>query len=109
MKNNEIVPGFDNDKKFVKSSSSQQPHTVSIYGEGYLCCNKDCKHFKEEKYCAQALVVAVNENIVDEFVKHLEKQKVPSLNSIVSANVNKIQVGKKKAALVCAPELWRYR
>ena len=37
VKNNEIIPGFDSNKMFVKSSSSQKPHTVSIYGEGYLC------------------------------------------------------------------------
>ena len=51
VKSNEIVPGFDSSKRFVKSSSSYQPHTVSIHGEGYLTCDKDCKHFKEEKYC----------------------------------------------------------
>ena len=34
VKNNEIVPGFDSNKRFVKSSSSHQPHTVSIHGEG---------------------------------------------------------------------------
>ena len=26
MKNNEIVPGFDSNKRFVKNSSFQQPH-----------------------------------------------------------------------------------
>ena len=36
VKNNKIVPGFDSNKRFVKSSSSHQPHTVSIHGEGCL-------------------------------------------------------------------------
>ena len=103
LRNNEIVPGFDSNKRFVKSSSSQQLHTVSIYGEGYLCCDKDCKHFKKEKYCAHLLAVAINEHIVEEFVKHLEKQKTPSLNSIASANVNKSQVWKKRAGCICVP------
>ena len=103
MKNNEILPGFDSNKRFVESSSSQQPHTVFIYGEAYLCYDKDCKHFKEEKYCAHVLAVAVNENIVEEFVKNLEKQKSPSLNSVASGNVIESQVGKKKAARIRVP------
>ena len=103
VKNNKIVPGFDSNKRFVKSSSSHQPHTVSIHGEGCLTCDKDCMHFKEEKYCAHGLAVAFNENIVEEFVKHLEKQKAPSLNSVVSAKINTSQVGKKKPARIRVP------
>ena len=48
------------------------------------------------------MVVAVNENIV-EVAKHLEKQKPPSLNNIAQTNVNKSQVGKKKAARIRLP------
>ena len=103
VKNNEIIPGFDSNKRFVKSFSYHQPHTVSIHGEGYLICDKDCKHFKEEKYCTHVLAVAVNENIVEEFVKHLEKQKAPSLNLIASTNINTSQVGKKKPARIRVP------
>ena len=103
MKNNEIVPGFDSNKRFVKSSSSQRTYTVSIYGEGYLCCDKDCKHFKEKKYCSHVLGVAVDENIVEEFVKHSEKQKTSFLNSIASSNINKSQMGKKKTSRIRVP------
>ena len=103
VKNNAIVPGFDSNKRFVKSSSSHQPHTVSKHWEGCLTWDKDCKHFKEEKYCAHVPAVAVNENIVEEFAKHLEKQKAPSLNSIASANINTSQVGKKKPACIRDP------
>ena len=101
VKNKDIVPGFDSNKRFVKSSSSRQPHTVSIYGQGYLICDKDCKHFKEEKYCAHFLAVAVNENIVEEFGNHLEKQKATSLNSVASANINTKKVGKKGSSHSC--------
>ena len=48
-----------------------------MHGEGCLTCDKDCKHFKEEKHCAHVLAAAVNENIVEEFVKHLEKRRHP--------------------------------
>ena len=49
------------------------------------------------------MAVAVNENIVEEFVKNLEKQKSPSLNSVASGNVIESQVGKKKAARIRVP------
>ena len=41
--------------------------------------------------------------ILEEFVKHLEKQKAPSLNFIASANINTSQVGKKKPARIRVP------
>ena len=71
-----------------------------MHGEGCLTCDKDCKHFKEEKHCAHVLAAAVNENILEEFVKYLEKKKAPSLNSVASANINTSQVGKKKPARI---------
>ena len=58
----------------------------------------NCKHLNEEIYCAHVLAVAVNQNIVEEFVKHLEKQKAHS--PIASTNTNKSQVWKKKTALI---------
>ena len=71
-----------------------------MHGEGCLTCDKDCKHFKEEKHCAHVLAAAANENILEEFVKYLEKKKAPSLNSVASANINTSQVGKKKPARI---------
>ena len=50
--------------------------------------------------CAHVLAVVFNENIVEEFVRHLEKEKASSLNSIASANINKSQVGEEKASSV---------
>ena len=70
VKCNEIVPDFDSNKRFVKSSSSHQPHTASIHGEGYLVCDKDCKHFKEEQYCAHVVAVAFFF-----YIKHLQLLK----------------------------------
>ena len=74
VKNNEIVPGFDSNKRFVKSSSFQQPHTVFIMGRvTYVVIRIVNISVSEGKYCAHVLAVAVNENIVEEFFKHLEK------------------------------------
>ena len=53
--------------------------------------------------CAHVLAVVVNENIVEEFAKHLEKEKVSSLNSIASANINSSQVGEEKASSHSCP------
>ena len=50
--------------------------------------------------CAHVLAVVVNENIVEEFVRHLEKEKASSLNFIASANINTSQVGEEKASSV---------
>ena len=61
----------------------------------------NCKHLNEEIYCAHVLAVAVNQNIVEDFVKHLEKQKAPS--PTVSTNIDKSQVWKKKTALILVP------
>ena len=47
------------------------PHPINHIQFPYMGrVKKDCKYFKEEKYCDHVLAVAVNENIVEEFVKH---------------------------------------
>ena len=43
---NEIQKGFSTEKLFVKSTSGEMPHVVTVSQNGSIKRDKSCKHFK---------------------------------------------------------------
>ena len=93
---NEIQKGFSTEKRFVKSTSGETPHVVIVFQNGRIKCDKSCKHFKEEQYCAHVLSVAISEDLLQPYIKHLSQSKEMSLNDVPSLNVKRNEVGRKK-------------
>ena len=100
---NEIQKGFSTEKRFVKSTSGGIPHVVIVSQNGSIKCNKSCKHFKEEQYCAHVLSVAISEDLLQPYIKYLSQSKEMSLNDAASLNVKRNEVGRKKAIRSRAP------
>ena len=100
---NEIQKGFSTEKRFVKSTSGEMPHVVTVSQNGSIKCDKSCKHFKEEQYCAHVLSVAISEDLFQPYIKYLSQSKEMSLNDVASLNVKRNEVGRKKAIRSRAP------
>ena len=100
---NEIQKGFSTEKRFVKSTSGEMPHVVTVSQNGSIKCDKSCKHFKEEQYCAHVLSVAISEDLLQPYIKYLSQSKEMSLNDVASLNVKRNEVGRKKAIRSRAP------
>ena len=93
----EILHGFEEGKRLVKSYTNQQPHIVSLKkATGDIKCDLSCLHFKHEAYCAHTLAVAIFENCVETFAAYLTRTDKHSINAVGAANVNTSKVGKKK-------------
>ena len=51
--------------------------------------------YKRFRYCSHCLVVAIKENVVVEYAKHLQRTSVSSLTQTASENVDSKKVGRK--------------
>ena len=95
---NSLLKGFSPDHYIVKSlsNSSGSPRVVSIGGNN-IRCDKVCPKYQCFGYCSHCLVVAMKENVVVEYAKHLQRKSILSLTQTVSQNVDSKMVGRKVA------------
>ena len=64
---NKIQKGISTEKRFVKSTSGEMQHTVTVSQNRSIKCDKSCKHFKEEQYYAH--VLSVPKDLLQPFIK----------------------------------------
>ena len=95
---NFLLKGFSPGHYLVKSLSnpSGSPQVVSIGGNN-IRCDKVCPKYQCFGYCSHCLVVAMKENVVVEYAKHLQRKSVLSLTQMASQNVDSKKVGRKVA------------
>ena len=79
---NKIQKGFPTEKQFVKSTSGEIPHLVIVSQNGSIKCDKSCKYFKKEQYCAYVLPVVISEDLPQTFIKYLSQSKEMPLNAV---------------------------
>ena len=77
---NSLLRCFSPGQCLVKSLSnpSRSPHIVSVGGYN-IKCEKVCHRYQRFGYCSRCLDVAVIENVVVKYAKHLQRTSVSSL------------------------------
>ena len=72
---NEMQKGFSTKKRFVKSTLGEMPHVVIVSQNGSIKCDKSCKPFKEEQYCAHVLSATISEDLLQTYIKYFTSVK----------------------------------
>ena len=68
-----IRDGFDSQSHFVKSTSSNNPHTVNRLASGMFACGNECLGYKTRKLCSHVIAVAFCENHLTEFLSKFKE------------------------------------
>jgi len=93
-----IRDGFDSQSHFVKSTSSNNPHTVNRLASGMFACGNECLGYKTRKLCSHVIAVAFREDHLTEFLSKFKEgigKRPQNLTTLTTFGVNS-NAGKKR-------------
>ncbi len=90
-----IMKGFSDDAYFVKSISSNSPHTVKLLKNGGIVCDASCLGFGTRKICAHTFAVSIYKGSCKNFIRwYVTEKHDANLTRLTTFQVNK-NAGRK--------------